>query len=232
MRQTKPFKHRLVEDTFKLESTDTPSGRYYVLPDGSKMPSVTTVLGWQKKDSLKQWRKRVGEEEANRISKYAANRGTKVHAVCENYLNNKPDYLDNADILTQDMFSSIQPILNERVDNIYGIESALYSNHLGLAGRCDCIADFDARPSIIDFKTSTRLKKKEWIEDYFMQTACYAVMFEERTNIPIPNLVIIIAVENESPQIFVEKRDTWIGEAIDVIAGYNAAQWLAGEDID
>jgi len=84
-----------------------------VLPDGSKMPSVTTVLGWQKKDSLKQWRKRVGEEEANRISKYAANRGTKVHAVCENYLNNKPDYLDNADILTQDMFSSIQPILNE-----------------------------------------------------------------------------------------------------------------------
>jgi genome maintenance exonuclease 1 len=130
------------------------------------------------------------------------------------------------------MFSSIQPILNERVDNIYGIESALYSNHLGLAGRCDCIAEFDARPSIIDFKTSTRLKKKEWIEDYFLQTACYAVMFEERTNIPIPNLVIIIAVENESPQIFIEKRDTWIGEAIDVIAGYNAAQWLAGEDID
>jgi len=219
MRQTKLFNHRLIKE-FQLESTDTPSGRYYVLPDGSKMPSVTTVLGWQKKDSLKEWRLRVGEEEANRISKYAANRGTKVHAVCENYLNNKPDYLDNTDILTQDMFSSIQPILNERVDNIYGIESALYSNHLGLAGRCDCIAEFDERPSIIDFKTSTRLKKKEWIEDYFLQGTAYAMMFYELTGILTKQIVIIIAVEAEEPQVFIEHTKNWMRPLKDRISKY------------
>jgi len=217
MRQIKTFKHQLIEDTFKLESTDTPSGRYYVLPDGSKMPSVTTVLGWQKKDSLKQWRLRVGEEEANRISKYAANRGTKVHAVCENYLKNKPDYLDNADILTQDMFSSIQPILNDRIDNIYGIESALYSNHLGLAGRCDCIAEFDARPSIIDFKTSTKLKKKEWIEDYFLQATCYSLMAEALSDLKIPQISIIISVDGQpEPQVFVKDKYLYVEKVLQI----------------
>lgn len=183
-------------------------------------------MGWKKADGLIEWRKKVGEEEANKISRKASNRGTKLHKVCEKYLLNEEDFLNNVDYVTLDLFKGIQPILNDRVDDIFMVENYLYSDFLRVAGTVDCIGKFDDKKSIIDFKTSNKLKKRDWIDSYFMQTACYAVMFEERTGISIPNLVIIIAVENEKPQIFIEKRNDWINPAYKVIKEYNAYHCL------
>ena len=217
MKLVKPFRHQLISESYRLSVQDTPQGRFYLAENGKKYPSVTTVLGWKKKDGLIEWRKRVGEEEANRISRRAADRGTRLHNVCEKFLLNDPDFLDGTDILTQDMFNSIYPILRDRVDDLYAIENSLYSDALGVAGRVDCIGRFDDKKSIIDFKTSTSQKREDWIHDYFMQTAIYAVMCEERTGISVPNLVIIIAVENDLPQIFIKKRNDWINPAYQLI---------------
>jgi genome maintenance exonuclease 1 len=212
----KQFIHNL-KHLHSLNREDTEGGRFYVLPDGKRVPSVTTVLGFFKKDSLKAWREKVGEEEANRISKKASTRGTKLHAVCEDYVGNKPIDFKNLDIGTLDLFSSIVDILDETIDDVHGIETPLYSQHLGIAGTVDLVARFKGKRSIIDYKTSNKPKKREWIEDYFMQCACYAVMFEELTGIPVPQIVIIIAIDNDYPQVFVEKRDDWIDKAISVI---------------
>ena len=107
------------------------------------------------------------------------------------------------------MFKSIEPHLNKYVDNIYAQEASLYSDHLELAGRCDCIAEFDGELAIIDFKTSSKTKKYEWLSDYFMQECAYSIMWEERTDLPITQLVVIIAPTDKKPQIFVEHRDNW-----------------------
>lgn len=214
----KKFNHNLTTLP-SLERIDGDSGRLYRLPDGSKVPSVTTVLGWVKKDSLVEWRKKVGEDVANKIATSAANRGTKVHAVCEDYLHNKEIVVKDLDVLTYDMFSSIKDEV-DHIDNVLGIELQLFSEHLGLAGTVDVIADYKGKRSIIDFKTSTKPKRIEWIDNYFMQTAIYAVMYEERTGTPVNNLVIIIAVEGTDRQVFVQRRDQWIGKAVDVVNSY------------
>ena len=207
--------------TWKLIREDnTDKGRLYRSESGKSFPSVTTVLDWNKKDSLIEWRKRVGEEEANRISRTAANRGTKLHAVCESYLQNEPLDFKKLNFLTIDLFKSIQPIIDERLDDVLAIELQMYSEHLGLAGTVDCVAKFDGKNSVIDFKTSSKPKRQEWIDNYFMQTACYAVMFEERTGICIPNLVVLIAVESSVPQVFIQKRDKWIDKAKKTINEY------------
>jgi len=183
------------------------------------MPSVTSVLGWQKKDSLIEWRKKVGEEKANEISTKASKRGTKLHNLIEDYLNNKEIDFKQLDIGTIDLFKSIKTVLDE-IEEIYGIETPLFSEYLGVAGTCDCIAKFRNKRYILDWKTSNRPKKEEWIDNYFMQTACYAVMYEEMTGIPISNLGILIAVDNDSCQFFQKKRDEWIDKAINIINSY------------
>jgi len=107
-------------------------------------------------------------------------------------------------------FNNIKPIIDESIDNVVMQECPLYSDYLMVAGTVDCIAEWNGKLSIIDFKTSRKTKKKEWIENYFMQTAAYAVMFEERTKVPVSQLVILITVDDEDPQVFIEKRDDWI----------------------
>jgi PD-(D/E)XK nuclease superfamily len=221
----KNFIHNLsAQPTLKRE--DTEGGRFYLSPNGSRLPSVTTVLGWQGKDKLIEWRKRVGEEEATRISQKASTRGTKLHAICEDYLANKEIDFKKLDVGTIDLFASVIDIIDDTIDDIHAIETPLYSEHLGVAGTVDCIAKFRNKLSIIDWKTSNRPKKKEWIDNYFMQASCYAVMYEERTGNPVSQLVIIIAVDNDYPQIFVEKRDDWIGKAINIIDSYYAYHGL------
>lgn len=208
------FNHVKDLPEFQNLDTQTVSGkRFYVTPNGNLYPSVTTITSLYNKDGIIEWRKRIGEEQANKISTQAANRGTKLHTVCEDFLNNKLS-LEKQMPTTIQLFKSIQPIIEKSINNIYTIEAALYSNHLRVAGRVDCIAEFDGKPSVIDFKSSSKPKSEEYIINYFMQTSAYAVMFEERTGIPIPRLAIIIAVENDSPQVFVKKRDTYIGEFI------------------
>jgi len=163
------------------------------------------------------WRKRVGEEEANRVSLRATTRGTRVHSLCEDYISNKPV---TADLFDQEAWQSLVPEL-DKINNIHCLETQLYSDHLEVAGTVDCIAEYNGKVSVIDFKTSKRVKKKSDIHSYFMQTSAYAVMFEERTGIPVSRLVILMTVDDEpEASVFVEKRDDWIGEFIELREAY------------
>ena len=212
------FLHENVLGDIELNTINENGKRLYVTPDGEKYPSVTTVLSDYKKDAIIQWRKRVGEKEANKISTKASRRGTKVHKLCEDYLNNESAFKgytpDNVE-----MFKSIQPTLNE-IEVVYAQERTLFSHHLKTAGRVDCVGKFRGKPHIIDFKTSNKPKKWEWIDNYFMQGSAYSVMWEEMTGIPIPYIAIIIAVADDTPQVFVENRDTWINKFIEVRNNY------------
>jgi genome maintenance exonuclease 1 len=191
----------------KLErKTSADGSRVYATPSGRAYPSVTTVTGLHSKQGILDLRKKVGEEAANAISTRAANRGTRIHQLCEDFL--LGEHVE-PDIFDQDLFKKIRTHL-DRIDNIHALESPLYSDHLEVAGTVDCIAEYDGKLAVIDFKTSSKLKQRDWIHGYFMQTSAYAVMFEERTGIPIGKLVIIIGVDDEEPQIFTEKRDDWI----------------------
>jgi len=197
------------DDTFKpvdLESTTTPEGRRYRTPSGELYESITTALGKdpEKKKSLMEWRERVGAQEANRISRLASTRGTAMHTICENYLNNEEDYIGKAMPNAVDMFRTLQPILDKAITKVYMQECALYSDVYRLAGRVDCIADIKGKLTVVDFKTSMRPKKREWIKDYYLQTAAYAFMFEEMYGVKPDQSLIMIAVENENPQIFID----------------------------
>ena len=203
------FKHTLIDlDEMKTETTE--GSRYYLTPEGNKYPSVTTVTGLASKEGIMKWRKRVCEKEANKISRKASTRGTKVHKLCEDYVGNQE--LDFSKVQPNNlfMFKQIKPILDHYLEDVYAIECPLYSDYLKTAGRVDCIGMFNGKPAIIDFKTANKRKQRKWISNYFMQEAAYAVMFEERTKIPINRLVTVIAVEQDEPQLFIEKRDDYI----------------------
>lgn len=203
------FKHEELDIGYDDLVADTREiGRVYVAPDGSRYPSVTTVLGILSEDSIREWRQRVGEEEANKVSHRASNRGTAVHSIIEKYLRNE-DTSDNLPHIKQSL-ANLRPILDKSIGKIFGLETALYSRHLGMAGRCDCIAEWNGVPSIIDFKTSKRIKKKENIASYFAQASAYAIMFEERTGLAIPNTVIVMDVDDNHPLIFEEHRDNFV----------------------
>ena len=201
----------------ELKSETIDGKRFYTLPDGSKLPSVTTVLGAQKKDAIMAWRKRVGEEVANKISRQATGRGTNVHTLCERYLNNEP--LGNIMPDALEMFHSLKPVLN-KIDNIHYQECALWSKQLGMAGRVDCIGEYEGVLSVIDFKTSKRVKLLPEIEDYFWQTAAYSLMYEEMVGIPIDELVIIMAVEDSPPLVFKQKTADHIHGLVKAIKFY------------
>ena len=210
------FEHKKLEFT-ELDTETINGKRHYKTPKGS-YPSITTVLSVLSEKGIAEWRRRVGEKEANRISTQAARRGTNVHQMCEDYVNNE---LDSTKFLPHEraMFNSVKGTLDKTLGLVYAQECPLYSDYLGIAGRVDCVADYNGRLSIIDYKTASKIKKKEFIGNYFQQAAAYCVMFEERTGIPIDQIVIIIAVENEpEPQVFVEKRDDHIHKCIETIA--------------
>ena len=213
------FKYCPPKQLPNLESKTFPDGkRYYVTPSGNKLPSVTTVIGAQKKEEILKWRKKVGEEAANKISKQASSRGTNVHTLCERYLNN--DKLGNIMPDAKEMFHSLVPLL-DKIDNIHYQEQALWSEQLGLAGRVDCIAEYDGVLSVIDFKTSKRIKTRDKILDYFWQECAYALMYEELVGTPINQLVTIMAVDNEQPLLFIEKTEDHIEGLVKAIQFYN-----------
>jgi genome maintenance exonuclease 1 len=194
--------------------------RSYLTPEGNSYPSITTVMSWLSASAIAAWRQRVGDEEANKISKQATNRGTSLHELCEKYLNNEEDFGD-VPLNVVDIFNYIKPILDDNINNIYCQETRLYSDYIGVAGTVDCIAEFRGIRSVIDFKTARKPKKREYIHSYFMQTAGYAVMFEELTGIAIPQLVIIM-VSEEGEQVFIERRDDWASKLVEVVAQYKA----------
>ena len=203
-------------DFAKLVRVENPEGRLYKTPSGRAYPSVTTVTGLHNKQGIIDWRKRVGDEEANRISSKAAKRGTAIHKLCENYLNNE---FVEPHLVDVPMWNSLVPLLG-RINNIHALETPLYSDHLEVAGTVDCVAEFDGKLSIIDFKTSSRIKTREDISNYFMQCSAYAVAFEERTGIPVSRLVILMGIDNEDSCLFIEKRDTWVSEFIKLRLDY------------
>jgi hypothetical protein len=215
------FKHVELPPSLEYDlPTETINGkRHYRTPEGNAYPSITTCLSILSKQAIMEWRKRVGEEEANKISTQAARRGTNVHQMCEDYINNE---LDPKKFMPNEryMFNSIKPVIDENINNVYAQEVALYSDYLGVAGRVDCIAEWNGKLSVIDFKTSRKPKKKEQIGNYFQQASAYCVMWEERTGIPINQTVILIAVDDEEPQVFIERRDNYIYECAETIKMY------------
>jgi len=194
-----------------LNVENGPNGRVYVTPEGKKYPSITTVLGSFGKQAIFEWRKRVGEEEANRVSRHATSRGQALHSLIEKYVRGDEIVMTGNEmphVLLS--FSAARKVINQNLTKVYMQEYPLYSDHLELAGRVDLVGEFSRRTSIIDFKTSSRIKSKEDIEDYFIQECAYAIMFEERTGISVPRLVTIMTVDNDpNPLVFVERRVNW-----------------------
>lgn len=181
--------------------------RFYVTPEGNKYPSITSVLSGRAKEGIMAWRKRVGEDVANNIMRTAAKRGTAVHELCEDYLNNNE--LSNQEVLPLAMFTLLKPEL-DNINNIVMQEGGLYSDKWGIAGRVDCIADYDGKLSVIDFKTSTKEKKEEWIENYFIQCTAYCEMFEERYGRAIDQIAVLIVCEDGGVQTFVKDKKDYL----------------------
>ena len=201
-----PFIHKPVElPTLDRETID--GVRYYKVPDTDgelmKLVSITSVTSHWKKEQIMAWRKRVGEEEANRISGKATRRGTDMHTLTEHYLNNDP--LPKVKVpISNLLFNTAKPALN-KIDNIIAQERSMYSMRLGIAGTVDCIAEYEGELSIIDFKTSAKVKPRKWIEGYFVQAAAYACMLYELTGIKAKKLVIIMACEDGDLKVYEEK---------------------------
>ena len=216
-----PFTHLPVDLGYQELVCETgESGRKYLSPQGKAYPSITTILSILSADHIREWRKSVGEEEANRVSRVAAGRGTSVHALVERFLDNQELDLSKEMPNASSAFKSIRGILENRVNNIRLQEKPLYSDHLGVAGRVDLVAEFDGKLAIIDIKTSSRVKTAEDIESYFMQEAAYAIMFEERTGIPVSRLVTIMTVDFHEALIFNEHRDNWTQKLLETIKEY------------
>lgn len=201
-----------------IEQINDVGGRRYKFGD-DLFPSITSVMSWTKASVIKEWRERVGAETANQITNKASKRGTKLHNICEAYITNQNDLGDNIDNETIDMFNLLKPSIDRSIDNIYAVEQRMFSKILGVAGTSDCVAHFDSRRAIIDFKSSLKIKPKHYINNYFMQATAYACMFEELTGIPITNIVIIMAT-NDEYCVYVEKRDNYLDELIDTIKRY------------
>ena len=185
--------------------------RFYVTPEGNKYPSITTVLSTRKKEGLFEWRKRVGNDVANYVARTSASRGTKVHHMCEDYLNNEFDEEKHKkDFLPFCLFNQLKDQALCNMNNIYAQEAGLYSDKYKVAGRVDCVAEYKDTLSIIDFKTSTRERSDDWNENYYIQGSAYAEMFEERTKIKIDQVVILVVTEDGTVQEFVKNKQDYL----------------------
>jgi len=194
------FKHVEIDLPHKLERVHIDGKRYYKLPgEDIKLVSVTTVTSFQSAKKIKEWRKRVGEEYANRKTKRATSRGTGMHTLTEHFLKNEP--LPKSNPLPEILFKVAKPTL-KKINNIHALERPLYSKTLGLAGTVDCIAEYEGELAVIDFKTAEKPKPEEWIDGYFVQAVAYACMLYEMTGIIVKKLVIIMSCENGECKVY------------------------------
>ena len=198
--------------------------RHYLTPCGP-LPSMTTTLSILGQPGLEKWKQNVGEDVANIIARNAAIRGTQNHKIIEDYLSNRDISQYQKKVLAWGLFNLEKDTL-DRIDKIQALEKTLYTCQLGVAGRTDAIAEFDGMPSIIDFKTSTRAKKEEWIQNYYLQETGYSLMWEERTSNEIQQIVTIIASEDGEIQVFIKKRDEFIPKVKACIEAYYQRQSL------
>ena len=192
----------------QLERETIDGVRYYKVPDNDeliKLVSITSVTSHKNRQIFVNWRKKIGEEEADKITRQATSRGTDMHTLVEHHLKNET--LPEVQPLSDFLFKISKSTLN-RINNIHALEGSLYSKQLGIAGTVDCIAEFDGELSIIDFKTSKKPKPREWIEHYFVQCMAYGCMLYELTGIPVKKLVIIMACENGECVVYEERDKT------------------------
>lgn len=216
------FEHRPIELFEPLKSLDLPGGRVYVTSSGDRYPSVTTVLGaTSDKSGLDAWRARVGDAEADRVSREATRRGTAVHEMAETYLNNDPFWSAGRASWDLDSFRDLARVLDRNVRTVYAQEAAVYSHRLRTAGRMDLFCQWNGVDSVVDFKTSRRRKQKSWITNYFVQGSFYAAAIMERTREPVKQIVIVIVVDDDEPQIFVENPLDWLPHFITARKAYD-----------
>jgi CRISPR/Cas system-associated exonuclease Cas4 (RecB family) len=218
---SKKFNHELFEQ-IELKENYIDGKRHYLTPSGKSYPSVTTVIGNSlDKKGLNEWRAKVGNEEADKITRAAASRGTKVHKLCEDYVLNKDDFLKGAMPSSVSLFKQIQPYLDNYLTKVYGIEIPLYSDFLQTAGRCDLVCRMHDCYAIVDYKTSSKPKKEEWIEGYFLQLTAYAMMVEEMYKIHIPYIIVLVAVEDDNLQYFVKNPNQYKDRVTEIFRNYS-----------
>jgi genome maintenance exonuclease 1 len=188
----------------KLDRETIDGIRYYKVPDDEvllKLVSITSITSHFNREIFVKWRKKVGEEEAEKITKAATSRGTDMHSLTENYLKNQD--LPSAPPLPDFLFKIAKTELN-RINNIHSLEGSLYSKQLGIAGTVDCIAEYNGELAIIDFKTSKKPKPRDWIDHYFVQCCAYAAMYYELTGVSVKKFVIIMSCENGECVVYEE----------------------------
>ena len=226
------FKHtQPTGDLPPLKAKNVDGKRFYEhTTTGEKYPSITSVLSIRQKEGLIKWRQRVGEEVANHVMITSANRGTAVHNMVEDHLNNID--INNVEkykkqFLPRMMFQVLKPVLNN-INNISLQEAQMFSSNYTVAGRCDCIAEYEGELSVIDFKTSKGEKEEDWIENYFIQGAAYAEMYEEHFGTPINQIVILVVTEEGTTQIFKKNKQEYLPKLKEAIESFY--KWVENND--
>ena len=220
----------------ELKTTTINRQRFYITPKENYYPSITTVLSIRKKEGLIEWRKLVGNNVANYVARTAATRGTKVHHMCEDYLNNQhiewPDKWKRhkKDFLPWCLFDQLRDKVLCNISDIYAQECALYSDKYKVAGRVDCIAKYNGVLSIIDFKTSTKERFDDWNENYYIQCSAYAEMFTELTGIDTDQIVILVVTEDGTVQEFIKKKSNYLDALKDSIIEWEALNETNSKD--
>ena len=207
----------------ELKTTTINRQRFYITPKDNYYPSITTVLSIRNKEGLVKWRERVGNDVANYVARTAAARGTKVHHMCEDYLNNQhiewPDKWERhkKDFLPWCLFDQLRDKVLCNISDIHAQECALYSDKYKVAGRVDCIAKYNGVLSIIDFKTSTKERFDDWNENYYIQCSAYAEMFTELTGIDTDQIVILVVTEDGTVQEFIKEKNNYLNSLKDSV---------------
>ena len=227
------FNHTPV-DLPPVKARNSDGVRLYETPEGNKYPSITTVLSIRNKKGLHEWRKRVGNDVANYVARTAASRGTKVHHMCEDYLNNVytnyPSKWEKhkKDFLPYCLFNQLKEQALCNINGIYAQEAGLYSDKYKVAGRVDCIAGYKGVPSIIDFKTSSKERNDDWNENYYIQGSAYAEMFGERTGIEISQVVILVVTEDGTVQEFIKDKHNYLDALVESVAEWRGRNEVSG----
>ena len=194
------FNH--IEIDYPSLSRETVDGvRYYDTPNGKKLVSITSVISHYNREIFREWRAKVGEQEANKVTKQATSRGTDMHTLAEYYLKNSK--LPSVQPLSEMLFKQAKPTL-DKIDNIHAQEQSLFSYQLGVAGSVDCIAEYEGELAIIDFKTAKKPKPKKWVDHHFVQCAAYGCMLYEMTGIMVKKFVIIMSCEDGEVVVYEE----------------------------
>ena len=214
-----------------ITATTTDGMRLYETPEGNKYPSITTILSVRNKSGLTEWRKRVGNDVANHIARTAAARGTKVHHMCEDYLNNENIDHHKKNFLPFCLFGQLKEKVLCNINNIHAQEAGLYSDKYKVAGRVDCIAEYNGVLSIIDFKTSTKERNEEWNENYYIQCSAYAEMYEERTGTKIEQIVILCVTEDGTVQEFVKDKYDYLDAITETATEWNKKNEISNINI-